>query len=73
MNFDAVIFDCDGVLVASEKLSSALEIKMLTDLGYSVTQEELIAACFGRSPHQVSWANHSACSQRQNACPRTES
>ncbi len=53
MSFDAVIFDCDGVLVASEKLSSALEIKMLTELGCSVTQEELIAACFGKTQQEA--------------------
>lgn len=53
MIFEAVIFDCDGVLVASEKLSSALEMQMLRDLGCDVTREELTSACFGKTQQEA--------------------
>ncbi len=53
MNFEAVIFDCDGVLVSSEKLGSEVEMKMLTSYGCDVTEEELRAECFGRTLDEI--------------------
>ena len=53
MSFEAIIFDCDGVLVASEKLSSHLEIEMLTKLGCDVTTEELRTACLGKTQEET--------------------
>jgi len=32
MSFDLVIFDCDGVLVDSERLTVVVEARMLTEL-----------------------------------------
>ena len=32
-----VIFDCDGVLVDSEPLSNGTFVKMLNEIGYSVS------------------------------------
>ncbi len=39
---ELVIFDCDGVLVDSEPISARVGARVLTDLGWSVTAEELI-------------------------------
>lgn len=44
-----VIFDCDGVLVDTERLAMAIEARTLTDMGYPHTQAEVVAAVMGRS------------------------
>lgn len=49
MSFQAVIFDCDGVLVESEKLAFDLEVELLTALGCSVEPETFRSACFGKT------------------------
>ncbi len=38
--FDAVIFDCDGVLVDSERLVNDLEARLLAELGLRLTPDE---------------------------------
>jgi len=38
-----VIFDCDGVLVASEELGNSVLAEMLTSRGYKVSADELMA------------------------------
>jgi len=38
-----VIFDCDGVLVASEELGNSVLAEMLTSRGYKISADELIA------------------------------
>ena len=48
MSFDLVIFDCDGVLVDSERLTVAVEARMLTELGWPHTPDEVAARFMGR-------------------------
>jgi HAD superfamily hydrolase (TIGR01509 family) len=50
--FALVIFDCDGVLVDSEVITSRIFAKMLNDLGVPVTVEETFEKFVGRSMAQ---------------------
>ncbi len=47
--FDLVIFDCDGVLVDSERLAVRLEAEILTGIGWPLTEAEVIDRFVGRS------------------------
>lgn len=49
MDADLVIFDCDGVLVDSERLTVGVEARLLTELGWPHTPEEVVARFMGRS------------------------
>lgn len=44
-----VIFDCDGVLVDSERLATAIEARILTAMGHPHTQADAVAAFMGQS------------------------
>jgi len=44
-----VIWDCDGVLVDSERLVTRLEAQWITALGWPLTQAEVVARFVGRS------------------------
>jgi HAD superfamily hydrolase (TIGR01509 family) len=44
-----VIFDCDGVLVDTERLTVGVEARVLTELGWPHTAEEVVARWMGRS------------------------
>lgn len=44
-----VIFDCDGVLVDSERLTVGVEASVLTDMGWAITPEEVVERFMGRS------------------------
>jgi HAD superfamily hydrolase (TIGR01509 family) len=44
-----VIFDCDGVLVDSERLTVAVEARVLTELGWPHTAEQVVARWMGRT------------------------
>jgi HAD superfamily hydrolase (TIGR01509 family) len=44
-----VIFDCDGVLVDSERLTVAVEARVLTELGWPLTAEQVVARWMGRT------------------------
>jgi len=44
-----VIFDCDGVLVDTERLTVGVEARVLTDLGWPHTAAEVVARWMGRS------------------------
>jgi HAD superfamily hydrolase (TIGR01509 family) len=46
---DLVIFDCDGVLVDSERLAVRVESRLLTSLGWPLTEEEVLDRFVGRS------------------------
>lgn len=48
MRFEAVIFDCDGVLVDSETLENQAFVECVADLGLNMTLEEAIDAYRGR-------------------------
>jgi beta-phosphoglucomutase-like phosphatase (HAD superfamily) len=41
VNFDLVIFDCDGVLVDSEAISCRAHAEVLSRHGYPITQEQV--------------------------------
>ena len=49
MDFDLIIFDCDGVLVDSETLANALLRDALAEHGLEMTVEEVVATYVGRS------------------------
>ncbi len=49
-----VLFDCDGVLVDTERLTVGVEARVLTELGHPHTAEEVVARWMGRSSaHQL--------------------
>jgi HAD superfamily hydrolase (TIGR01509 family) len=67
--FDLVVFDCDGVLVDSERISVRIGVSVMADLGWQVTEQEFarrfvgcseqhfnreVAAALGR-PLQPGW------------------
>ncbi len=47
--FDLVIFDCDGVLVDSERLAVRTEAAILAGLGWSLSEADIIDRFVGRS------------------------
>jgi HAD superfamily hydrolase (TIGR01509 family) len=47
--FDLVIFDCDGVLVDSERLSIRLDVELLSALGWPMTEDEVVERWVGRT------------------------
>jgi HAD superfamily hydrolase (TIGR01509 family) len=46
---DLVIFDCDGVLVDSERLAVQVESELLGELGWAITEAEVLEQFVGRS------------------------
>jgi HAD superfamily hydrolase (TIGR01509 family) len=47
--FELVIFDCDGVLVDSERLSVRVDAAMLAKLGWPLSEEEVVERFLGRT------------------------
>jgi HAD superfamily hydrolase (TIGR01509 family) len=47
--FDLVIFDCDGVLVDSERLSIRLDAELLAQLGWPLSEAEIVERWVGRT------------------------
>jgi HAD superfamily hydrolase (TIGR01509 family) len=47
--FDLVIFDCDGVLVDSERLNVEIEAELLTELGWPLTPKDVAELFLGRT------------------------
>lgn len=47
--FDLVIFDCDGVLVDSERLSIRLDAEFLSSLGWELSDDEIVERWVGRT------------------------
>lgn len=47
--FDLVIYDCDGVLVDSERLAVRTEAEILTGLGWPLTEADIVERFVGRS------------------------
>lgn len=45
--FELVIFDCDGVLIDSERLAVRLEAQIFTDMGWPMTESEAIERFVG--------------------------
>lgn len=48
-DIDLVIFDCDGVLVDSERLAVRIEAELLSDLGWALTEADILERFVGRS------------------------
>jgi HAD superfamily hydrolase (TIGR01509 family) len=48
-DFDLVIFDCDGVLVDSERLAVRIEAEVITALGWPLTEADIVDRFVGRS------------------------
>jgi len=48
-----VIFDCDGVLVDSERVAVDIDVRALAALGWTITREEVIRRFLGRSEPDV--------------------
>ncbi|HKA68707.1 MAG TPA: HAD family hydrolase [Actinomycetes bacterium] len=46
---ELVIFDCDGVLVDSERISVRLEVTLLAELGWELTEAEIAERFLGRT------------------------
>lgn len=49
MDFDALLFDCDGVLVDSEAITNGVLRDMLEELGWTLTLDECMCLFVGRS------------------------
>ncbi|HEU5044144.1 MAG TPA: HAD family hydrolase [Nocardioidaceae bacterium] len=49
MALQLVVFDCDGVLVDSERLVVAVEARILTELGWPLTPQQVADRWMGRS------------------------
>jgi HAD superfamily hydrolase (TIGR01509 family) len=47
--FDLIIWDCDGVLIDSERLAVRTESQILTELGWPLTEADVIELFVGRS------------------------
>jgi HAD superfamily hydrolase (TIGR01509 family) len=46
-----IIFDCDGVLVDSEIISSSVDAELLTGLGYPITPGQIVRRFVGMTKH----------------------
>src|SRR3954470_10452673 len=46
---ELVIFDCDGVLVDSERLAVRVDVRVLAELGWPLTEADIIERFMGRS------------------------
>lgn len=53
MSVDAVIFDCDGVLIDSEIVACRIAAEELTRLGYAITTEQVIERFAGRPDREM--------------------
>ena len=50
IEYGLVIFDCDGVLVDSERLAIRIQSEGLTALGWPLSEEDVVERFVGRSP-----------------------
>lgn len=53
MNFELIIFDCDGVLIDSEALANQIEVEELRKLGYVINIDDYTDMAVGRPQAQV--------------------
>jgi HAD superfamily hydrolase (TIGR01509 family) len=49
VNFDAVLFDCDGVLVDSEAITNGVLRDMLAELGWELSAQECMGIFLGKA------------------------
>ena len=50
---ELVIFDCDGVLIDSERLAVKVDVLALRELGWHLTEAEVISRFMGRSDREA--------------------
>jgi HAD superfamily hydrolase (TIGR01509 family) len=50
---ELVIFDCDGVLIDSERLAIKVDVRMLSELGWPLTEADVIERFVGRSDRET--------------------
>ncbi|MQA02137.1 MAG: HAD-IA family hydrolase [Streptosporangiales bacterium] len=48
-----MVFDCDGVLVDTERIAVRVDAEVLAELGWPLTEEEIIRRFLGRSHEQM--------------------
>jgi HAD superfamily hydrolase (TIGR01509 family) len=53
LNFDLIIFDCDGVLVDSEVISCRAHAATLTRHGYPITEDQVLSRFLGVSDREA--------------------
>lgn len=53
MAVELVIFDCDGVLIDSDRLAIKVEVEVLRELGWPLTEGEVIERFVGRSDRDM--------------------
>ncbi len=53
---ELVIFDCDGVLIDSERLAIKVDVEMLHELGWPLSEAEVIERFVGRSDRETNAA-----------------
>jgi len=46
---ELVVFDCDGVLVDSERLAVRVESRLITELGWALSEQDVLERFVGRS------------------------
>ncbi|MFG3590812.1 HAD family hydrolase [Streptomyces sp. NPDC047990] len=51
--FELVIFDCDGVLVDSERIAVRVDALVLAGLGWNLTEPEIVERFMGRSSRSM--------------------
>jgi HAD superfamily hydrolase (TIGR01509 family) len=67
LRFDAVLFDCDGVLVDSEGITNGVLREMLGELGWKLSREECMRIFLGKAVK-----DEQALIERQTGKPLTE-
>jgi HAD superfamily hydrolase (TIGR01509 family) len=50
---ELVIFDCDGVLVDSERIAVRVDTEVLAELGWPLSEEEVVARFMGRTTEDM--------------------
>ena len=53
---ELIIFDCDGVLVDSERIAIRIDAMILEQLGWSLTESEIVERFVGRSTESITAA-----------------
>lgn len=77
MPLEALIFDCDGVLIDSEIVVCRIAAEELTKLGYPITTEQVIARFAGRPDNEMraeiesDWGQSIPASYREDVNART--
>jgi hypothetical protein len=73
---ELVIFDCDGVLVDSERLAVRIDVQVMAQLGWIMTEAEVIERFLGRSDKSITpdieeQLGHSAFAAERNSWGQT--